>query len=82
MRAIPAGQRSFTRGLSGSGANAHEYGDPLIKGRKKEATAADAERRKTEAARVQYREGDAGRAERERELVPPGECQSNVVDHE
>lgn len=34
-RAIPTGQRSFTRGLSGSEANAHEYGDPPIKGRKK-----------------------------------------------
>lgn len=34
-RAIPAGRRSFTRGLSGSEANAHEYGDPPIKGRKK-----------------------------------------------
>lgn len=27
-KAIPSGRRSFTRRLSGSGADAHEYGDP------------------------------------------------------
>lgn len=47
-RAIPTGQRSFTRGLSGSEANAHEYGDPPIKGRKKRDDGGRAERKKTE----------------------------------
>lgn len=56
-KAIPSGRRSFTRRLSGSGADAHEYGDPGDKRTKKKG------KRKRRRGRSREKEGRKGKKE-------------------
>lgn len=57
-KAIPSGRRSFTRRLSGSGADAHEYGDPADKrtrGKKKERRKRRGKRERKGKRRIEWK---------------------------
>lgn len=61
-KAIPSGRRSFTRRLSGSGADAHEYGDPGDKRTEKERKK---KKKKGKEWRERRKEGEKRRERKE-----------------